>query len=41
MAVKLVFWYDHRLRAFDNRVLRKTCWPKTDEVTGEWIIPRN
>jgi hypothetical protein len=21
---------------FENRVLRKICGPKTDEVTGEW-----
>jgi hypothetical protein len=27
---------EHRLRAFDNRVLRKICGPKRDEVTGEW-----
>ena len=25
----------HRLRAFDNRVLRMVCGPKRDEVTGK------
>jgi hypothetical protein len=32
---------EHRLRVFENRVLRKTFWPKRDEVTGsggEYII---
>jgi hypothetical protein len=27
---------EHRLRVFENRVLRKICGPKRDEVTGEW-----
>jgi hypothetical protein len=27
---------EHRLRLFENRVLRRTFGPKTDEVTGEW-----
>jgi hypothetical protein len=27
---------EHRLRVFENRVLRKMCGPKRDEVTGEW-----
>jgi hypothetical protein len=26
----------HRLRVFENRVLRRTFGPKRDEVTGEW-----
>jgi len=26
----------HRLRVFDNRVLRRILRPKRDEVTGEW-----
>jgi hypothetical protein len=26
----------HRLRVFQNRVLRKRFGPKRDEVTGEW-----
>jgi hypothetical protein len=25
-----------RLRVFENRVLRRICGPKRDEVTGEW-----
>ena len=25
-----------RLRVFENRVLRRICWPKRDEVTEEW-----
>jgi len=28
---------EHRLRVFENRVLRKVFGPKRDEVTGEWI----
>jgi hypothetical protein len=27
---------EHRLRVFENRVLRGICGPKRDEVTGEW-----
>ena len=27
----------HRLRLFQNRVLRRIFGPKSDEVTGEWI----
>jgi hypothetical protein len=27
---------EHRLRVFENRVLRRTFGPKKDEVTGEW-----
>ena len=26
----------HRLKVFENRVLRKVFGPKRDEVTGEW-----
>ena len=25
-----------RLRVFENRLLRRVCGPKRDEVTGEW-----
>jgi hypothetical protein len=25
-----------RLRVFENWALRRICWPKRDEVTGEW-----
>jgi hypothetical protein len=28
---------EHRLRVFENRVLRRIFGPKRDEVTGEWI----
>jgi hypothetical protein len=27
---------EHRLRVFENRVLRKIFRPKRDQVTGEW-----
>jgi len=27
---------EHRLRVFENRVLRKMFGPKSDEVTGQW-----
>jgi hypothetical protein len=27
---------EHRLRVFENRVLRKISGPKRDEVTGDW-----
>jgi hypothetical protein len=27
---------EHRLRVFDNRVLRRIFGPKRDEMTGEW-----
>ena len=27
---------EHRLRAFENKVLRKIFGSKTDEITGEW-----
>jgi hypothetical protein len=33
MGVKLE---EHRLRVFENRVLRRIFGPKRDEVTGEW-----
>jgi hypothetical protein len=32
----LILREEHRLRVFENRVLRKTFGPKMDEVTGEW-----
>ena len=31
----LVMWEEHKLRLFENRVLRKILGPKRDEVTGE------
>ena len=27
---------EHRLRVFENKVLRKICGAKKDEITGEW-----
>jgi hypothetical protein len=27
---------EHRLRVFENRVLRRIFGPKRDDVTGEW-----
>jgi hypothetical protein len=27
---------EHKLRVFENRVLRRICGPKRDEVTGGW-----
>jgi hypothetical protein len=29
-------WGKHRLRAFENRVLKKILGPKWEEVTGKW-----
>jgi hypothetical protein len=48
----LVVWYgceiwsltwrqEHRLRMFENRVLRKLFVPKRDELTGQWVILYN
>jgi hypothetical protein len=34
--VSLTLREEHRLRVFENRVLRKIFGPKRDEVTGEW-----
>jgi hypothetical protein len=31
----------HRLRVFENRVLRIIFGPNRDEVTGEWRKPHN
>jgi hypothetical protein len=35
-AWSLALREEHRLRVFENRVLRKIFGPKRDEVTGEW-----
>jgi hypothetical protein len=32
----LILREEHRLRVFENRVLRRILGPKRDEVTGEW-----
>jgi hypothetical protein len=38
MGVKLglTLWGEHRLRVFENRVLRRIFGPKRGEVMGEW-----
>jgi hypothetical protein len=35
-AWSLTLREEHRLRVFENRVLRKIFGPQRDEVTGEW-----
>jgi hypothetical protein len=46
----VLYWYEtwslslreeHRLRVFENRVLRRIFGPKTDEMTGEWRTRHN
>jgi hypothetical protein len=32
----LILWDEHRLRVFENRVLRRIFGQKTDEVRGGW-----
>jgi PAS domain-containing protein len=32
----LILREEHRLRVFENRVLRRIFGPKRDEVTGQW-----
>jgi hypothetical protein len=32
----LILRDEHRLRVFENRVLRRIFGPKRDEMTGEW-----
>ena len=32
----LILREERRRRLFENRVLRRAFWPKSDEVTGEW-----
>jgi hypothetical protein len=32
----LILREEHRLREFENKVLRRIFGPKRDEVTGEW-----
>ena len=32
---------EHRMKVFENRVLRKIFEPMCDEVTGEWVRLRN
>ena len=33
---QLILREEHRLRVFENRVLRRILGSKRDEVTGEW-----
>jgi hypothetical protein len=35
-TLSLTLREEHRLRVFENRVLRTICGPKMDEVTGGW-----
>jgi hypothetical protein len=35
-TLSLTLREEHRLRVFENRVLRKIFGPKSDEVTGGW-----
>jgi hypothetical protein len=37
----LTLWEEHRLRVFENRVLRRIFGPKRDEVAGGWRKLRN
>jgi hypothetical protein len=37
----LILREEHRLRVFENRVLRRTFGPKRDEVTGGWTKLHN
>jgi len=39
--VNLTLGEEHRLRVFENRVLRITLGPKRNEVTGDWRILHN
>jgi hypothetical protein len=32
----LILREDHRLRVFENRVLKRIFGPRRDEVTGDW-----
>jgi hypothetical protein len=36
VKLDLIFREEHRMRAFENTLLRKVFGPKRDEVTGEW-----
>jgi hypothetical protein len=35
-AWSLILREEHRLKVFANRVLRRICGPKVNEVTGGW-----
>jgi uncharacterized protein (DUF2132 family) len=34
--LSLTLWKGHKLKVFYNRVLKKTSWPKREEVTRGW-----
>jgi hypothetical protein len=36
MGAKFALWEEHRLRVFENRVLRRIFAPKGDKMTGDW-----
>jgi hypothetical protein len=40
-TLSLTLREEHRLRVFENRVLRKIFGPKRDEVTGGWTTLHN
>jgi hypothetical protein len=40
-TLSLTLREEHRLRVFENRVLRRIFGPKRDEVTGGWIKLHN
>jgi hypothetical protein len=40
-TLSLTLREEHRLRVFENRVLRRILGPKRDEVTGGWRKLRN
>lgn len=35
-TLPLTLWEEHKLKVFENRVLRKMFVPTNDEVTGDW-----
>jgi hypothetical protein len=35
-VVSLTLKEEHRLRVFENRVLRRIFGPKRNDITGEW-----
>jgi hypothetical protein len=40
-AWSLTLWEEHRLRVFENKVLRRIFGPRRDEVIGGWRKPLN
>jgi hypothetical protein len=35
-TLSLTLWEERKLKVFENKILRRICWPKRNEVTGEW-----